>query len=226
MTLTFSSEDVRNHLESLGYKNISDRQLKDFVKDLKRLIRYEEKQKRLEKLKTIEEHPKSSVDSTSDEEENIQISNKRQLQRETQVKKTLKHDRQTLHYDQSTGDFSITRDSTSLSYESSSHEKVENKVEVQITHRPNRPLKAFSQKNPEVAQLLPPKPQIPTKPTCSFIRPVIKDPEPKSVKHDPVRLYQFYQDQWKKQRLPGELNRTEKDLRWATREWMMGGPKT
>ena len=113
-------------------------------------------------------------DSTSDEEENIQISNKRQLQRETQVKKTLKHDRQTLHYDQSTGDFSITRDSTSLSYESSSHEKVENKVEVQITHRPNRPLKAFSQKNPEVAQLLPPKPQIPTKPTCSFIRPVIK----------------------------------------------------
>ena len=61
MTLTFSSEDVRNHLESLGYKNISDRQLKDFVKDLKRLIRYEEKQKRLEKLKTIEEHPKSSV---------------------------------------------------------------------------------------------------------------------------------------------------------------------
>ena len=113
-------------------------------------------------------------DSTSDEEENIQISNKRQLQRETQVKKTLKHDRQTLHYDQSTGDFSITRDSTSLSYESSSHEKVENKVEVQITHRPNQPLKAFSQKNPEVAQLLPPKPQIPTKPTCSFIRPVIK----------------------------------------------------
>ena len=61
MTLTFSSEDVRNHLESLGYKNISDRQLKDFVKDLKRLIRYEEKQKRLEKLKTIEEHPKSSL---------------------------------------------------------------------------------------------------------------------------------------------------------------------
>ena len=51
------------------------------------------------------------------------------------------------------------------------------------------------------------------------------DPEPKSVKHDPVRLYQFYQDQWKKQRLPGELNRTEKDLRWATREWMMGQHK-
>ena len=99
--------------------------------------------------------------------------NKRQLQRETQVKKTLKHDRQTLHYDQSTGDFSLTRDSVSLSYESSSQEKVKDQVEVQITHRPNRPLKAF-QKNAEVTQLLPPKPQIPTKPTCSFIRPVIK----------------------------------------------------
>ena len=102
--------------------------------------------------------------------------NKRQLQRETQVKKTLKHDRQTLHYDQSTGDFSLTRDSVSLSYESSSQEKVEDKVEVQITHRPNRPLKAFSQKNhaEENQLVLPPKPQIPTKPTCSFIRPVIK----------------------------------------------------
>ena len=52
------------------------------------------------------------------------------------------------------------------------------------------------------------------------------DPEPKPLKHDPVKLYQFYQDQWKKQRLPGELNRTEKDIRWATREWMMGGPKS
>ena len=59
MPLTFSSEDVRNHLESLGYEDISERQLKDFVKDLRRLIQYEEKQKRLDKLKTIEEHPKS-----------------------------------------------------------------------------------------------------------------------------------------------------------------------
>ena len=59
MPLTFSSEDVRNHLESLGYEDISERQLKDFVKDLRRLIQYEEKQKRLDKLKTIEEYPKS-----------------------------------------------------------------------------------------------------------------------------------------------------------------------
>ena len=60
MPLTFSSEDVRNHLESLGYEDISERQLKDFVKDLRRLIQYEEKQKRLDKLKTIEEHHKSA----------------------------------------------------------------------------------------------------------------------------------------------------------------------
>ena len=50
MNLDFSSEDVRQHLENLGYNNISEEQLKDFARDLRRLIRYEEKQKKLQKL--------------------------------------------------------------------------------------------------------------------------------------------------------------------------------
>ena len=48
MSLTFSKEDVRKHLLDLGYTNISKEQLKEFMNDLKRLIRYEEKQKRIE----------------------------------------------------------------------------------------------------------------------------------------------------------------------------------
>ena len=51
-------------------------------------------------------------------------------------------------------------------------------------------------------------------------RPVIKEVKPKNLKQDPVKLHQFYKEHWEKTRLPGELNKTEKDLRWATREWM------
>ena len=77
----------------------------------------------------------------------------------------------------------------------------------------------------DLRQILPPRPELPTKPTCSFIRPVIKEPVKKSLKHDPVKLHQFYKEHWNKQRLPGEMNRREKDLRWATREWMNMEPK-
>ena len=112
-------------------------------------------------------------DSTSEEENNLKIVNRKQIQKDTQVKKTYQHDRQTLHLDKNTGDISLTRDSVSLSYESSSQEKSVDEIQVKITQRgPNR---AFLPEKPsQITQVLPPKPQIPTKPTCSFIKPVIK----------------------------------------------------
>ena len=101
--------------------------------------------------------------------------NKREVQRETQLKKTFQHDRQTLNYNQATGDLSLTRDSVSLSYESSSQEKVVDEVQIQITQRANKVPKFAKKSNEDdLALILPPKPQIPTKPTCSFIRPVMK----------------------------------------------------
>ena len=48
MAFPYGPEDVRKHLEDLGYEDISPEQLTEFIKDLKRLIRYEEKQKRLQ----------------------------------------------------------------------------------------------------------------------------------------------------------------------------------
>ena len=53
-------------------------------------------------------------------------------------------------------------------------------------------------------QILPPRPELPTKPTCSFIRPVIKEVKPKNLKQDPVKLHQFYKEHWEKTRLPGK----------------------
>ena len=50
MGFPLSREDVERHLKDLGYRNISEDQLNEFVKDLKRLIRFEEKQSRLKAL--------------------------------------------------------------------------------------------------------------------------------------------------------------------------------
>ena len=40
MSLLFSKSDVRRHLSELGYANVTEEQLDDFVRDLRRLIRY------------------------------------------------------------------------------------------------------------------------------------------------------------------------------------------
>lgn len=208
----FSPEDVRRHLEDLGYTHITERQLTEFVRDLRRLIRYEEKQKRLREL--LQDEPDNSVVVKKTEASS------------TKVKQVWTRERKTLHLDKATGDVTLTNDSASLSYETSSsnysHEEAE--VRVRVTKIADRPPKMLDVD--PLCQNLPPRPELPTKPTCSFIRPVIPESkEPKNPRRDPVKLYKFYEEQWKKQRLPGELNRQEKDLRWATREWMMGGPK-
>ena len=60
-----------------------------------------------------------------------------------------------------------------MSYESSSQEKSLDEIEVKITQRGSNRA-PLPDKPSQITQVLPPKPQIPTKPTCSFIKPVIK----------------------------------------------------
>ena len=214
MSLKFTPEDVRRHLVSLGYGDIAEEQLGDFVRDLRRLIRYEEKQKQLQSLieqDKLTQQQRKDESTTDQEGEEIDLKGKRSRK----LKKTVEQKQRTLNYNRNTGDLSLTENSVSVSYEASTEEEIH--IEVKNV-QPDSPPKNL--KTGELRQILPPRPELPTKPTCSFIRPVIKDPQPKSVKHDPVKLHQFYKEQWEKQRLPGELNRVEKDLRWATREWM------
>ena len=45
----FSRDEVRLHLVDLGYKNITEEKLDIFVKDLTRLVKYEERQAKLKK---------------------------------------------------------------------------------------------------------------------------------------------------------------------------------
>ena len=67
------------------------------------------------------------------------------------------------------------------------------------------------------------------KPTTSYITPAAMDAVasrgavPRSRKCDPVRLYEYYAAQWARTRFPGDSS--DKDVRWAVREWMMGKKK-
>lgn len=211
MNLNFTPDDVKEHLVSLGYKNVSEDQLKDFVRDLRRLIRYEEKQKRLQKLM-------ANAEEAIDENDHKTVQYEARRVQQNKIKKVLTKESKTLNYDKKTGNLSMTSDSVSLSYEESQEELDE--IRVRVTTRPPAPPFKDLQVGPELKQILPPRPELPTKPTCSFIKPVIEDPKRKNIRHDPVQLHAFYKKHWEKQRLPGEMNRAEKDLRWATREWM------
>ena len=71
-TIKFTKEDVKRHLSELGYSNIEDNKLDEFCDDLRRLIKYEEKQKnigrKLEQLEKMElqlSENKENVDSFS-----------------------------------------------------------------------------------------------------------------------------------------------------------------
>ena len=71
MSLSFSKEDVHKHLQDLGYSNISNEQLREFMTDLKRLIRYEEKQKRIEAhLKYASTHSRYDESETTEKGHN------------------------------------------------------------------------------------------------------------------------------------------------------------
>ncbi|XP_017775388.1 PREDICTED: uncharacterized protein LOC108561822 [Nicrophorus vespilloides] len=69
--------------------------------------------------------------------------------------------------------------------------------------------KPLSPKRPTTSSSLRPK--------SSFIRPKLVT---KVHKNDPVALYQKYQTEWKKLKIPGESSHS--DLRWAIREQLMG----
>jgi hypothetical protein len=45
MSIRFTREEVRGHLRDLGFANVSENRLNQFLKDLRRLIKYEEQKK-------------------------------------------------------------------------------------------------------------------------------------------------------------------------------------
>jgi len=282
--LSFGKDEVRQHLLSLGYTNLTDEQLTEFCKDLKRLIRYEEKQNRiqaqLQLRKRHKEHQEQrrprSADSTYSSGTEGQTSPRF-------LPQTVSHERSEVHYNKKTGD--LTKESlvttATLDYDendpsscASNASLVQERRKVTYKVVQQRPTqdedevvrvrlnvqddskdggaKRFTKIKPKTsskkleerpdfdggcfdllhrptgstltAQVLPPRPDMPTKPTTSCIKPRYDDEAAirKPANRDPVRLYAEYKAHWDKLRQPGDGS--DKQLRWAVREWMMGPP--
>lgn len=270
---SFGKDEVRKHLLSLGYTNVSEDQLADFCKDLKRLIRYEEKQNRIQAQLQLRKRHKErqqqrprSADSTYSSGTDGQNTPRFQ---------SVEHERNEIRYDKKSGHLTKESLMTTVSYDddadpsscaSTSNASIvqeRRKVTYRVHAKPQQEVvkvrlnldqenedrassrvkpggsKKQTEQRPDfdggcfellnrptgstmIPQILPPRPQIPTKPTTSCIKPTYEAPTAKPANRDPVALYADYKKHWDKLRLPGDGS--DKQLRWAVREWMMGDP--
>jgi len=239
----FTREDVIRHLAELGYENVDEAKLDSFCADLKRLIKYEEKKRRVdEKLQLLErsqgrlrseESREVSHESTTSPEA---VRRKRRIRRED--KRKLKEEKLREKYrsleettSSNLGDKDENRGYTSEIEASSSRDDVdlirrnETSEHSEINHEPSslyidvdlppsRPASAPT--NPLAASLL-------SQPggRAGFIR-VRSGPSVgrKCPNSDPVSLHQKYREQWARVPIPGEKRHDR--LRWAVRGWMMG----
>jgi len=214
MSLNFSEDEVRKHLSELGYRNIPEGKLEAFVGDLRRLIKYEERKKRLDrKLDNLEQtNPQPPAVSER------RRSSKRKAKADPNTPHTTESSRRenlsarTYHHSQptssSTADTSSSRDNASEMEESSLY------VDIHIP----RSASTQSLPPPLAASLL----QQPAQGVirCRSTNNMAPSLGARRGRSDPVRLHAEYRKAWGKLNLPGETSHSK--LRWAVRGWMMG----
>ena len=237
----FTREDVVKHLADLGYDNVEEAKLDSFCADLRRLIKYEEKKRRVgEKLEQLERSQRRLQETQEDTKDSSTtpevVRRKRRVRRED--KKRAKEEKLKVKYGGSGQDSSNSSNLRDRDGFSSSVREVEtsserDEVDYNITGHdtsvtseayqdpsslyidvdlpPSRP---SSSSLPLAASLL-------SQPPSGFIR-VRSGPSVgrKGPDSDPVALHQRYRDQWARSNIPGEKRHDR--LRWAVRGWMMG----
>jgi len=253
--LSFGKDEVRKHLLSLGYTNLSEDQLSDFCKDLKRLIRYEEKQNRIQAQLQLRQRHKErqqqrprSADSTYSSGTDGQNSPRFQ---------SVQHERNEIRFDKKSGNLtkeslvttatvnydddadpssccnststctnaSIVQERRKVTYRmarpSQDVTEREEVVKVRLNLEPDDSVRAATKIKPRknvtdrsktqiegrpdfdggcfellnkptgstmTKQILPPRPQIPNKPTTSCIKPTYEAPTGKPPNRDPVAV--------------------------------------
>ena len=226
----FTREDVIKQLADMGYKNVDEAKLDSFCEDLKKLIRYEEKKRRVDvKLdlltksqRELQESRDDNYDGSSTEvntkrKRRIRKEDKRRKKEEKAAAKLLKS--QQSSYDESSAE--ISTDVRERSHTSQRSEALDVNdesssiyIDIDLPH-PSRSSSSLSRKTPPLAVSLLEQPQ------SGFIR-VRSGPSvgKKGLSSDPVALHQKYKECWAKSNIPGEKRHDK--LRWAVRGWMMG----
>jgi hypothetical protein len=217
MTIKLDPKEVRAHLHRLGYCNITGEQLKDFIKDLKKLIKYD--QCLLCTCKELNEVSGSSYIETSPDTLRTSNSMSSHTGNEYNHAEGLKTAHTHHHMEQKY--ITCTR---SLAHTVQSDDGCSRSCSTAVPNISAKPKKSIhfskdkeNQKAVCIANL-----QESVKPKTSFIRPWNINPRqsvgaPKRC--DPVKLYHHYQDIWRQQKVPGEDNHY--DLRWSIRERML-----
>jgi len=236
-------KQVLMHLNELGYDQISPEGLDEFVKDLKKLIKYEvTKKKRLAELQQGENSVSSTLPNTTDES----------LPNSPPPLMTV-HSRHRNHHPAKPHNRDREMEVSSTSSESSA--MLSRRVLRECTkHADDRNYNALRAKSVEASKIQPRASKscdclwrrlgckcceqqlsrerdsvktakskenlAPPRPKSSFIRTWQSRPKSASQRSDPVALYQKYKQVWQQQKLPGEDNHN--DLRWVIRERMLG----
>lgn len=277
MSLKVDPREVLKSLNELGYTDISSHELKEFVRDLKRLIKYEQRALfNKENISPRNVLSQSHVNTHTQYEQpfydygNNPVGEDGDLARQLNLNSNRNDDLSevfnTLHCTSTASSRakSVPKKNSVISVEISKAKKpflcastsdikqnsseaanlVNKKPHVKLTTTSDTCLDVRPQTSKRATKSMPdeseaglmfmPKPVRKSKsaktctnrtnndlkPKVSFIRP--RKPL-KTCKSDPVALYQHYQEEWKKQKLPGEDKRY--DLRWAIRERMLGEPE-
>lgn len=220
--------EVLAHLKQLGYRNITPPQLKEFIKDLKKLILYDQLSSSsssasltsLSSCATSDSETHSSSDS-SYEDVSLQsqtLNSKCPFERSDQMglrvfmkgKKSDKENKQGVSKNTPSLHSGIA-----LRRSSASSSSISEKVPL----RQNVPLRKGRTVSSSTDNLLGA-----SKPKTSFIRPWqlqgVATGTGRTGSRDPVSLHQYYQTMWAKHKCPGEDSRS--DLRWLIREKMLG----
>jgi len=216
----FSRSDIKRHLAELGYSNITEEKLDSFVRDLRKLIKYEERKKEVEnKLDDIDKQPparRSKVPDTSTSPELEEKPRRRMRRRER--KRDENEGMMTKHK----MEVEVTRDTADAggALDGEGQDQDESSLYIDVDLPPEAASSApTSSRGPTAAQasLL----ERPPNSGPGFIR--VRSGPPlgrRPASSDPVALHQEYRKHWARANIPGE--RRHDQLRWAVRGWMMG----
>jgi len=215
----FSRSDIKRHLAELGYSNITEEKLDSFVRDLRKLIKYEERKKEVEnKLDDIENparHPKVPDTSTSPELEAKPRRRIRRKERKREEKVMTKHNmEEQMEVTRDTADAGASLDRVEGQDQDESSLYID--VDLPPEGTSSAPTSSRGRTAAQASLLERPPSSGP-----GFIR--VRSGPPlgrKPASSDPVALHQEYRKHWARANIPGE--RRHDQLRWAVRGWMMG----
>jgi len=238
----FTREDVVKHLADLGYDNVEEAKLDSFCADLRRLIKYEEKKRRVgEKLEQLEQSQRRLQESREDSKDSSTTPEvarrKRRVRRED--KQRAKEEKLKAKYggsEDSTNSSNLRgRDGVSSSVRGEVETSIEREeVDYNMTGHDTSVSSEAHQDDPSSLYIdvdLPPS--RPSSSSLPLAASLLSQPPPgfirvrsgpsvgrKGPASDSVALHQRYRDQWARSNIPGEKRHDR--LRWAVRGWMMG----